>query len=67
MKSCVGGQQHQDGQQHQGGGEHEGRGWVQVLYSANAKRRVQSECVRSNINFHPRNQDVDFDMLEMFF
>ena len=25
------------------------------------------ECVRSIINFHPRNQDVDFDMLEMFF
>ena len=24
------------------------------------------ECVRSIINFHPRNQDVDFDMLEMF-
>ena len=26
-----------------------------------------SECVRSNSNFHPRNQDVDFGMLEMFF
>ena len=25
------------------------------------------ECVGSNSNFHPRNQDVDFDMLEMFF
>ena len=25
------------------------------------------ECVRSNINFHPGNQDVDFDMLEIFF
>ena len=25
------------------------------------------ECVRSNINFHPRNQDVEFDLLEMFF
>ena len=25
------------------------------------------ECVRSNINFHPQNQDVDFDLLEMFF
>ena len=25
------------------------------------------ECVRSIINFHPRNQDVDFNMLEMFF
>ena len=25
------------------------------------------ECVRSIINFHPRNQDVDFDTLEMFF
>ena len=25
------------------------------------------ECVRSNINFCPRNQDVDFDMLKMFF
>ena len=25
------------------------------------------ECVRSNSNFHPQNQDVDFDMLEMFF
>ena len=25
------------------------------------------ECVRSNSNFHTRNQDVDFDMLEMFF
>ena len=24
------------------------------------------ECVRSIINFHPRNQDVDFDMLEIF-
>ena len=24
------------------------------------------ECVRSIINFHPQNQDVDFDMLEMF-
>ena len=24
------------------------------------------ECVRSNINFHPQNQDVDFDMLQMF-
>ena len=28
--------------------------------------QVISECVRSNSNFHPRNQDVDFDMLEMF-
>ena len=25
------------------------------------------ECVRSIINFHPQNQDVDLDMLEMFF
>ena len=25
------------------------------------------ECVRSNINFHPQNQEVDFGMLEMFF
>ena len=25
------------------------------------------ECVRSIINFHPRNQDVDFNMLEIFF
>ena len=25
------------------------------------------ECVRSNINFRPRNQDVDFDMLVMLF
>ena len=25
------------------------------------------ECVRSNSNFHPQNQDVDFNMLEMFF
>ena len=24
------------------------------------------ECVRSIINFHPGNQDVDFDMLELF-
>ena len=24
------------------------------------------ECVRSNSNFHPRNQDVVFEMLEMF-
>ena len=24
------------------------------------------ECVRSIINFHTRNQDIDFDMLEMF-
>ena len=23
------------------------------------------ECVRSNINFHPRNEDVDFDMLDI--
>ena len=28
---------------------------------------VVCECVRSNSNFHPRNQDVDFDMLEMLF
>ena len=40
MKSSVGDKQHQDGQQNHGGGENEGRGWVQVLYSANAKRRV---------------------------
>ena len=26
-----------------------------------------SECVRSIINFHPRSQDVDFNLLEMFF
>ena len=26
-----------------------------------------SEYVRSNINFHQRNQEVDLDMLEMFF
>ena len=25
------------------------------------------ECVRSNSNFHPQNQDVDFDMLKMLF
>ena len=25
------------------------------------------ECVRSNSKFHPRNQDVDFGMLEMIF
>ena len=25
-----------------------------------------SECVRSIINFHQRNQDVDFDMLDFF-
>ena len=25
------------------------------------------ECVKSNTNFHPLNQDVDFGMLEMFF
>ena len=25
------------------------------------------ECVRSNINFYPRNQDVDFDKLERLF
>ena len=36
-------------------------------------RRIQfllesiHECVRSNSNFHPRNQDVDFGMLGMFF
>ena len=24
------------------------------------------ECVRSNINFHPRNQDVYYDMFEMY-
>ena len=28
---------------------------------------VGSENVRSIINFNPRNQDVDFDMFEMFF
>ena len=28
---------------------------------------VICEGVRSIINFHSRNQDVDFDMLEMFF
>ena len=25
------------------------------------------ECVRSNRSFHPRDQDVNFDILEMFF
>ena len=25
------------------------------------------ECVRSNRSFHPHDQDVDFDILEMFF
>ena len=24
------------------------------------------ECVKSNINFHPRNQDVYYDMFEMY-
>lgn len=46
MKSSVGDKQHQDGQQNHGGGENEGRGWVQVLYSANAKRRVHKvKCI----------------------
>ena len=33
----------------------------------NRHQRPIYECVRSIINFHPRNQDVDFDMFEMFF
>ena len=46
MKSSVGDKQHQDGQQNHGGGENEGRVWVQVLYSANAKRRVHKvKCI----------------------
>ena len=35
------------------------------LYGIHTKIAV-SECARSIINFHPRKQDVDFDMLEMF-
>ena len=35
-----------------------------------AEKRIDDslvgECVRSNINFHPRNQDVYYDMFEMY-
>ena len=40
-------------------------------HSSNANIKIimhlLCECVRSIINFHPQNQDVDLDMLEMFF